>query len=233
MNSIDKVKEFVDYFMKKYNLLIIRIGKRYLIPNRYEIEDIKQYISERIIHIYSHRLSDDASAIEDPEKYFRSCIQYYCTEFQRMHGYIFNLPKRPRKNCVEDEKDAKSWGFKYLGDLTIEEYNSIYQNGIEKDLVENQNLPNTSRIWDILTGLLNKPEADVMECIFLRKMTWAETSKHLDVAQSTCWFRKNRAVQKIYRAFDSMHGEMYKNITMVLRDDDNKLKELSNYKNSL
>ena len=229
-SNIDKAQKFVEYFMSKYNLLIIRIGRRYMIPNRYDIEDIKQYISERIMSIYLNRLDNATNLIEDPEKYFRSCIQFYCTEFQRMHGYIFDLPKRPRKNCVEDEKDAKAWGFKYLGDLTIDEYNSVYQNGIDKDLSETTQEPTTSQTWDALTGLLNKSEADVIECIFLRKMTWAETSEHLDVAQSTCWFRKNRAVEKIFNALDEMDGSISDNLKLLLRSNSYKLEELQKWK---
>lgn len=229
-SNIDKAQKFVEYFMSKYNLLIIRIGRRYMIPNRYDIEDIKQYISERIMSIYLNRLDNATNLIEDPEKYFRSCIQFYCTEFQRMHGYIFDLPKRPRKNCVEDEKDAKAWGFKYLGDLTIDEYNSVYQNGIDKDLSETAQEPTTSNTWDALTGLLNKSEADVIECIFLRKMTWAETSEHLEVAQSTCWFRKNRAVEKIFNALDEMDGSIADNLKLLLRNNSYKLEELHQWK---
>lgn len=230
MNNLTKAQEFVDYFISKYRLLIIRIGRRYLIPNRYEVDDIKQYISERIMQIYLNRLEEGSKSIEDPEKYFRACIQFYCTEFQRMHGFIFNLPKRPRKNCVEDEKDAKAWGFKYLGDLTIDEYNSIYQNGIEKDLTETQAEPINSKVWDTLTGLLTKNEADVIECIFLKKMTWAETSEHLSVAQSTCWFRKNRAIQKIYSAVEGMEGLVAENLKSLVRNNESKLKELNKWK---
>jgi hypothetical protein len=59
-------------------------------------------------------------------------------------------------------------------------------------------------------------------------MTWAETSTHLNVPQSTCWFRKNRALQKIYNIFDEMEGDhLYDNVKEVLRGKVSKLDETS------
>ena len=103
MDIQQQVNEFVSNFMTKYSSLISSVGRKYLIPNRYTIDDIRQYIAERIILILTSRLSKASNQIEDPEKYFKSCITYYCIEYQRMHGYTFELPKRPRKNCEIDE----------------------------------------------------------------------------------------------------------------------------------
>ena len=119
------VNTFVSDFMSKYDKLINRIAKKYLIPNRYTTDDIKQYISERVIKILTNRLQEDSNKIDSPEKYFKSCLDFYCIEYQRMHGFIFDLPKRPRKNCEIDEKSARSYGFKYFGDMTIDEANSL------------------------------------------------------------------------------------------------------------
>jgi len=211
------VNQFVTEFMSKYDKLINRIAKKYLIPNRYTTDDIKQYISERIIKILSSRLDDVENKIDDPEKYFKSCLDFYCIEYQRMHGFIFDLPKRPRKNCEVDEKSARSFGFKYFGDLTIDEANSLQEYTLEKTLTENQKLGPETPVWSALTGLLATEEAEVLGCIYLKNMTWAETSDHLGVAQSTCWFRKNRAIKKIFDYVDSMSGLIEYNLKDILR----------------
>jgi len=120
----------------------------------------------------------------------------------------------------------KAWGFKYLGDITIDEYNSLYEYK-EDDYID----PDSEKkpgAWDTLTGILTKAEADVVDCIYFRKMTWNETSEHLGVAQSTCWFRKNRAIKKIFSAFEGMDGLISDNIKLLLREDNYKLNEFSN-----
>lgn len=213
MSNQDIVNEFVIEFMKKYNSLINSIGRKYLIPNRYNIDDIKQYISERIVQIMSNRLEDKENQIEKPEKYFKSCLDFYCIEYQRMHGFIFELPKRPRKNCEEDEKYIRSFGFKYLDDVTTEEFNSM---SIEVDLEEEKK---DSVVWKTILNILTKEEADVIDCIFNKNLTWLETSKHLNVPQSTCWIRKDRAIDKIFKKFDTLHGEINESIKKFLRGD--------------
>jgi RNA polymerase sigma factor (sigma-70 family) len=211
------VNEFVSTFMSKYDKLINRIARKYLIPNRYTTDDIKQYIGERIIKILGNRINDVDNKIDDPEKYFKSCLDFYCIEYQRMHGFIFDLPKRPRKNCEIDEKFARSHGFKYFGDMTVEEANSLQEYTLEKTLTENQELGPETKVWSSLTGLLVDEEAEVLGCIYLRNMTWAETSDYLGVAQSTCWFRKNRAIKKIYEYVESMSGLISDNVKDILR----------------
>jgi RNA polymerase sigma factor (sigma-70 family) len=209
---IAQVNTFVCDFMKKYNSLIGSLGKKYLIPNRYNIDDIKQYISERIIQILTTRLSNTENQIENPEKYFKSCLDFYCIEYQRMHGFTFELPKRPRKNCEHDESYIRQFGFKYLGDMTTEEYNSL--------LFEDREYDETpSPVWEKLISILSKEEADVITCIFKQKLTWLETSKHLNVPQSTCWIRKDRAIEKIHKAFKNIDGEENDYIKQFLRAD--------------
>lgn len=209
-NHIDPDK-FSTYFMHKYDRLINQIARRYAIPNRYDKEDIKQYISERIVHIITSR--DKKNNIEDPEKYFRSCLEFYCIEYQRMHGFVFDLPKRPRRNCEEDEKNARALGFKYLKDLTSEEINDLYVT----DTLES-NVGEISEGWSYLTGIVTKEEADILDCVFRKSMTWKETSIHLGVAQSTCWFRNNRALEKIKDYVQNLTGNVNKNILGILRN---------------
>ncbi len=212
MSNRDKVNIFVEDFMSRYNSLINSIGRNYLIPNRYTVEDIKQYIGERIIQILTNRLLSSDNQIENPEKYFKSCITFYCIEYQRMHGYIFELPKRPRKNCELDEEHIKSYGFKYLGDMTNEEYASlIIEDGVEdkKDNV----------VWDTILSCLSKEEADVIDCIFNKNLTWLETSKFLNVPQSTCWIRKERAIEKLCSAFKKLKGDLGDTLKKIIRGD--------------
>lgn len=206
-----KVSEFVTEFMTKYNSIINSIAKKYLIPNRYNVDDIKQYIAEKIIQILSNRLEQNNNKIENPEKYFKSVLDFYCIEYQRMHGYIFELPKRPRKNCEEDEKYIRSFGFKYLGDITTEEYNSL--------VVSDEKEHKKSEVWNVLLSILSKEEADVIDCIFNKNLTWLQTSQYLNVPQSTCWIRKDRAVEKIFRAFERMDGEISDYLKRFLRGD--------------
>lgn len=201
--------EFVMYFMDKYNTLLNRVCQKYMIPNRYSIEDIKQYVAEKITTIMNNR-DNTKDPITNPEGYFKSCLDYYGIEFQRMHGYIFDLPKRPRRNSVEEEAQIKSYGFKYLDDITIEEGAELYQ---EID-IEPPDPGLQSTVWKELTKALTPEETRVLECIYINNMTWSETSKHLGVAQSTCWFRKNRALNKIYDACLTMTGQ---NIQATLR----------------
>jgi len=129
-----------------------------------------------------------------------------------MHGYIFELPKRPRKNCELDEQYIRSFGFKYLGDITVDEYNSL----IIEDKFET--IPD-KKVWNKLLSVLSKEESDVIDCIFNKNLTWLETSKFLNVPQSTCWIRKDRAIEKIYRSFDKMDGEINDCIRRFLRAD--------------
>jgi len=207
------VHEFAIEFMRKHNSLINAIGRKYLIPNRYNIEDIKQYISERIIQILTNRLTENTNKIENPEKYFKSCLNFYCIEYQRMHGYIFDLPKRPRKNCEKDEEYIRSFGFKYLGDVTKEEYDSLI-------FKEQHQPPVNNTSWKYLLKILTKEEAEVIDCIFNKNLTWQETSKYLNVPQSTCWIRKDRALEKIYRAFEKIKtNTIYDTIRKFLRGD--------------
>lgn len=218
------IPEFTAAFMDKYDSLIGNVARRYSIPNRYSAEDIKQYIAERISKILLSR--QETNKIENPEKYFKSCIEFYCIEYQRMHGYVFDLPKRPRKNCEDDEKSARALGFKYLKDMTVEESNSLFEMTLDKSLTENIPHGPENPVWSAITGCLSKEEADVVGCIYMRGLTWAETSAFLNVPQSTCWFRKGRAVKKIFDSFCNMSGLVSENLKYVLRGDSSKLEEL-------
>lgn len=211
----DANEEFIIFFMEKHKRLISSIIRRYLIPNRYNADDINQYIVEKILQILKNK-ETKPNKIEDPEKYFKSCIEFYCIEYQRMHGYVFDLPKRPRKNCELDELTIKSKGFKYLKDLTLEESSTLLDSSFINSLF-NDDEKTYSPVWNYLTGLLSPEEANVLTCIFSRNMTWSETAKELKVPQSTCWFRKTRALNKLSQHILGMTGRPSDNIKSILR----------------
>lgn len=212
-----EIEEFVLFFMTKHSKLVSKIGYRYIIPNRYNLYDIKQYISERIIKIMLSRV-DDANPIKNPEKYFKSCLEFYCIEFQRMHGFVFCLPKRPRKNCEEDEKNIREHGFKYLTDLTSDEVNSLQVHDTGDWFDETPKDESVS--WSYLTGIVSTEESRVLDCIFVKNMTWNETAKYLNVPQSTCWFRKHRALSKIESQINGITGDTFNVIKRIIRDGD-------------
>jgi RNA polymerase sigma factor (sigma-70 family) len=214
-------EEFVEYFITKYNSLIKRIANRFTIPNRYGVDDLTQYIAERILHILNAREHKE-NKIEDPEKYFKPCLEFYCIEFQRMHGYIFCLPKRPRRNAEEDEYSAKQLGFKYMIDVTVDETNSLHSHDIiPEDIILSPETP----IWSTLTGVLEPEEASILGCIYLQELTWAETADALGIPQSTCWFRKNKVMKRIEDAICSMSGDPKSAVRGILREDEERINE--------
>lgn len=215
--SKNKIKKFVEEFTKTHSKLINRVCNKYRIPNRYSNEDMAQYIALKIQEILEARRGKE-NKIEDPEKYFKSCLDYYCIEYQRMNGHIFNLPNRPRKNCEEDETEARSKGFKYIGDITIQEENNLY---VEENFeFDNHYLGYSSKAWSTLTGLVPKEEADVIDCIYEKNLNWCQTSEYLKVPQSTCWFRHLRALKKIKEKINDLSQEDKFFIVNLLRNKD-------------
>lgn len=203
--------DFVIKFMQDHKRLITSIVKRYLIPNRYNSDDVRQYISIKILGILQNKETKN-SVINDPEKYFKSCIEYYCIEFQRMNGFVFNLPGRPRKNCELEEATIKEKGFKYIGDITTEESKSLLSYSDDTEVDDSS--------WCYLTGLLSDVEAQVIDCVFRRNMTWSQTAKELGVARSTCWFRKTKALEKIKDHIIEQDGRASDSIRNILRMGD-------------
>lgn len=211
-------EEFVAAFIKKHRPLIKTVGRKYLIPNRYAIQDIEGYITERLLAIlYSRQDSDNK--ILDREKYFLNCLVFYCIEYQRLNGFVFCLPKRPRKNAIADELDAKSRQFQYINHTMYDDPSLVDYNGEAEDPgVE-------SAVWSALTGHMHNTDADVIDCVHRKNMTLKETSLYLGVAQSTCLTRRDRAYRTIFRIFDSMSGDISGNIKKLLRSTTVSLEE--------
>ncbi len=198
-------QEFVDEFIKKNKNLIKNLSRRYIIPNRYSFDDVLHYIATTILTILTNRQNSD-KPIENPAKYFSGCIVYYMIEYQRMNGFIFCLPKRPRKDYIHIEKEMKSKKFQYLNESHYNDKAFMHDGYMTSDVERD------TRLWDSLTGLLQPCDAAVVECIYGRNMPLSDTSKHLGVAQSTCLNRRNRALRTLYDYFDNMSGEMKINV---------------------
>ena len=210
--------EFVAVFIRKHRPLIKTIGRRYLIPNRYTLFDIEQYIAERLLTILTARQVSD-NRILDREKYFLNCLVYYCIEYQRLNGFIFCLPKRPRKNAIEDEKAAKERNFSYMNE-------TMYYDPSLIDISKERPDPGEeSFVWTTLTGCLHSTDADVVTCIHRMCMTLKETSLYLGVAQSTCLTRRDRAYRTIFGVFDACSGEISENLKVFLRTTTGSLQE--------
>lgn len=219
--------DFVSFFIEKYTPLIKKLAKRYSIPNRYEDQDIVQYIAERMLHILAIR-QDTANIIVDKEKYFKGCLEFYCSEYQRMHGFIFDLPKRPRKNAQDDERDIRSKGFKYLEELDNSEFEKPVFMDHKSDPSHQGSMP--TEAWSTLTGLLCPEDAEVVYCIYTRSMTWPETAEYLGVPQSTCWSRRNRALKTLFEYFDGLSGTIQDNVKKVIRGNIETISQLQEAK---
>lgn len=196
--------EFVEWFMNHHSAAINRNARRRLIPNRYSVDDIKSYIVDCILSTLRRR-ENKGQPIEEPKIYFRKLIDYYCIEFQRMHGYIFCMPKRPRDS--EAEKEICSRGFVYL-DKTIQEENIerlgyIDANDLSPEMdnskftVKGQDPGEESAAWNNIMKMALPDDQYVLECLFKRNMSVVETSKHLKLAICTIYQRKARGMMAI------------------------------------
>lgn len=205
------VNEFVESFIAKNKTLIKNLSRKYLILNRYNFDDIIQHITTTIITIMTNRQNSD-NPIKEPEKYFSGCLVYYMIEYQRQHGFIMSFPKRPRKDCIAEEKEAKSKKFQYLTEAHDGDSAMLHDGYMHRQY--NHEPSNT---WSTLTGVLSAKDAQVIDCLFAKNMTLIETSKYLNVAQSTCLNRRNKALKDLFTYFDNMSGEIKDNVKTFLK----------------
>jgi len=201
--------EFVVWFMEKYKSAINRHVHRRLIPNRYSAQDVKAYIQECILKTLQRRKSA-GRPIDEPKLYFRKLIDYYCVEYQRMHGFIYSLPKRPR--CPDAEADISNYGFFY--------YHSDNEGGIHPEVLPqlgylDYSLENSeekevdgfavlggdpsvhSSAWNKLMLMALPEDQKVLECVFMMDMSIPEASRHLKIAVSTAYQRAQRGIRAI------------------------------------
>ena len=224
-------KEFVEWFMKKYNTGISSCIRRRLIPNRYSVSDVKAYITERILDILKKRQAK-GKPIEDPKLYFRSLISFYCVEFQRMHGYIYCLPKRPRD--IPAEQEISQYGFVYFNTKTTGSSDDVSQLGYidaslgtEEDpefTVKGLDPSIANKSWDQLMLMVLPEDKAVLECLFIRNLSIPEASKELGIATSTAYQRRDRGLSCLsgclatYVDLDQESWEILKDVTKLPED---------------
>ena len=213
--------EFAKWFVEEYSRQIYAKASRHLILNRYAAEDIKHYMVERILEILSKRESE-GNPIEEPKIYFRKLIPFWCVEYQRMNGFVFGLPKRPRS--VEAEKIICSYGFTYLkvedsqdgfsnsshiNKLSYVDINTVQspeyfadysQKGVEADVA--------SESWNTLMSALREEDAEIIEYLFRYNLTVPQAAKELNIAVSTAYQRKSRALYTLSGLIVSKSGDM-------------------------
>jgi hypothetical protein len=202
--------EFIVWFLSKNNAIINNYCRRRLIPNRYSVEDMRSYMQERMLDILQKRLAK-GNPIEEPKVYFRKLIDFWCIEYQRMHGYCYSLPKRPR--CPDAEEEIGQYGFHYFissdadGDSTSS-MDSIPQLGyidtnltietFDQDYKEMGTDPDQhSDAWKSLMKMAVPEDRDVLTCIFRYNLTVPQTSEQLSIAISTAYQRRDRGIRAI------------------------------------
>jgi len=216
--------EFSEWFFTEYAGSIYRHISRRLIPNRYSHGDVKNYMCERMLDILTKRLAK-GNPIKEPKIYFRKLIPYWCVEFQRMNGFVYCLPKRPR--CPKAEEEIAKHGFVYLrvmedsdssggrlGGATNEHVQKLAYIDTkitnppyygDKYQISGINPDSDSSIWGTLLEELKEEERGVITYIFKYNLTVPEAARELGIAVSTAYQRKDRALV-ILSGFIDRHG---------------------------
>ncbi|RMG74275.1 MAG: hypothetical protein D6710_01795 [Nitrospirae bacterium] len=226
----DKYQIFLRNFFEKYRTQIDRTIYKFMIANRYSFSDVRAYMAERILDTLRKREAK-GRPIEDPEKYFRTLLRFYCVEFQRMHGFIYCLPKRPLDK--EAENEISKYGFFYF--YTADDNNendqvgyveaSLYDHSLAGEFsLKGEDPGINSEAWRKLMLMALPEDRDVLECIFIRGMSVLETSKHLSIATATVYHRRERGLRSIsgtlatYVDLDSPSWKILENVQDL--DDD-------------
>jgi hypothetical protein len=205
--------QFVVWFMDKNKGVILRHIRRRLIPNRYSVEDVQAYMKERMLDILQKRLAK-GNPIEEPKIYFRKLIDFWCVEYQRMHGFCYGLPKRPR--CPEAEEEISQYGFVYLphdqsenGDGNTYSTDRISQLGYidssntdpdsyeDEYKVVGQEPDEHTEAWASLMDMALPEDREILICIFRYNLTVPQVSKELGIAVSTAYQRRDRGLRAI------------------------------------
>lgn len=191
--------EFVVWFMEKNKGRINKYAYRRCIPNRYTTDDICSYIAETILRTLQRR-KRVGNPIEEPKLYFSKLIDYYCVEFQRMHGFIYGLPKRPRS--PEAEQEIGKHGFNYLEPTTEIGYVDCgVHDGDNESFshyeMRGQEPEENSPTWNKLLNLARPDDQKLLECVYEQNMSVPEASRHLGIAISTAYQRANRGLKAI------------------------------------
>lgn len=190
--------EFIVWFMEKHKRRIYKCAYRRTIHNRYSVQDVCSYISETILRILRRRESVN-NPIKEPNLYFSKLIDFYCVEYQRMNGFVYGLPKRPRDTNAEE--DISQYGFHYLEkgvDMGYIDYDMDGQNQYLVDTYEVRG--DTSEKTDVWSTLLSNAEdkdAQVVNCVYNMNLSIQEASRHLEISPSTAYQRLKRGLYAI------------------------------------
>lgn len=207
-------EDFVVWFMDYNDSVINRYIFKRLIPNRYEAGDIKSYMAERILDIMNKR-KEKSRPIANPRTYFGRLIDYWCIEYQRMHGYIYGMPKRPR--CVEAEADISKYGFVYLDSNSNESsgseafgFNEAKQLAyVDKNTIMGPDTRNLgydikgddpgqqSEVWQKLMLMVMPEDRPVMTCLFIMNMSIPESAEYLKIPISAAYKRRDHGLSTI------------------------------------
>lgn len=202
--------QFVVWFMVKNKYPIERHIRRRLIKNRYSIDDVKAYMQERMLDILQKRLAK-GNPIEDPKIYFRKLIDFWCVEYQRMYGFIYSLPKRPRKPDAEEE--ISKHGFVYFPTSNSDSFDSMDRitqlgyidssNTDPEDYIDTsyrvvgEEPDDVSEAWSSLMEMILPDDRRVLTFIFRYNLTVPQVSKELNIAVSTAYQRRDRGLKAI------------------------------------
>lgn len=206
-------ENFVLWFLEYNSAIIAKHISRRLIPNRYDPADVKAYMGERMLDIL-HKRKKKNKAIQNPRIYFGKLIDFWCIEYQRMHGYIYGMPKRPRN--VAAEEDIAQYGFVYLDtDKSMKSLNGFHESPelafIDVNLSQGDNSyyqeagyqfkgidPGTPSVfWNKLMTNILPEDRQVLECMFAMNMSIPDVSKHLGIAISTAYTRRDRGLSTL------------------------------------
>lgn len=207
-------EEFVVWFMEWNKQIIDRYITRRLIKNRYDPTDIRAYMAERMLDILGKRL-EKGRPIKNPRTYFGKLIDFWCIEYQRMHGYIYGMPKRPRN--VEAEEEIAKHGFVYLETASTSKNTNGFEESpqlayVDINLysasnpetytlmgygVKGQDPDQASKPWESMMAMVLPEDRPVLYCLFKMNMSIPEASRHLNIAVCTAYNRRDRALSSI------------------------------------
>jgi predicted DNA-binding protein YlxM (UPF0122 family) len=145
--------------------------------------------------------------IQDPKLYFLKLIDYYCVEYQRMYGFIYSMPKRPR--YPEAETDIGKIGFFYfetgpynnsnpldkVSELGYIDYNLNDEDKAGNEFTIKSKDPGMlSTSWNNLLSMILPEDRPIIECIYIKNMSIPEIAKELNIPISAAYQRKQRAL---------------------------------------
>lgn len=180
----DYSKNIVAAFIRTNRAAIIKQANKVLVPHRFEIEDVIQYISLRLLERL--KVSDPYKIVADPVKYFSGCIPMYCRDYRRETGYITSLPTRPDPKYLEEEDDIINSSYFYLSSSS-----NTYES---KEAIKEEKLP-----LEIRKALLSLPplERKIIILDVIREVPKDIICEELGITKTLLWKVKKRALAKL------------------------------------